>query len=371
MRISTQIVVVAVLAGLAAGAWYAWDRLPWGEAPAQGAPGKGAGPRPTLVEAAPARRSDVTVAIDAVGTARANEAVTVTSKVAGLVSAIRFREGGRAEAGDVLVELESGEIRAELEERKVDRDNVARLHERARRLYEKRNTPRARVDDLHGALLSADARVKAEEARIRDYTVRAPFGGRLGLRRVSVGALVEPGTEITTLDDTSRIKADFRVPETALAHIAAGQEVVAVGAVHAGRAFAGKVATIDTRVDPATRSVEVRTVFDNPDELIRPGMFLTARFVAVVRKDSVLIPEQAVVAGGNRQYVFVVVDGAAARRDVATGEHVDGDIEVLEGLSPGDVVVTAGVQKIRDGAPVKVAAPPPDGAGSGGSGPRR
>ncbi len=365
MRASTQIIVVAVLAGLAAGAWYARDRLPWSEAPAQGAQGKGGGQRPTLVETTPARRGDVTVTIGAVGTAHADEAVIVTSKVTGLVSAVRFREGGRVKAGEVLVELDSREMQAVLEEQKADRDNAARLYERARKLYEGRNVPRARVDDLYGELQSAEARVKAEEARIEAYYVRAPFSGRLGLRRVSVGALVDPGTEITTLDETSRIKADFRVPETALAHIAAGQGVTAVSAAYAGRTFTGTVATVDTRVDPVTRSVEVRTVFENPDERIRPGMFLTAEFVAVIRKDSVLIPEQAVVAGGDRQYVFIVDDGKAARRDVTTGEHVDGDIEILAGLSPGDVVVTAGVQKIRDGAPVEVAPPPPDGARPG------
>lgn len=145
MRVSTQIVAVAVLAGLAAGAWYAWDRLPWSEAPARDARGTSAqdkgesGRRPTLVEAMPARQGDVTVAIEAVGTARANEAVTVASKVTGLVSAIRFREGGRVERGDVLVELDSREMRAVLEERKAERDNAARLYERARRLYENRN----------------------------------------------------------------------------------------------------------------------------------------------------------------------------------------------------------------------------------------
>ena len=372
MRVSTQIVAVAVLAGLAAGAWYARDRLPWSEAPARDAQGMsaqdkgGSGRRPTLVEAMPARQGDVTVAIEAVGTARANEAVTVASKVTGLVSAIRFREGGRVERGDVLVELDSREMRAVLEERKAERDNAARLYERARRLYENRNAPRARVDDLHDALLSAEARFRAEEARIGDYDIRAPFGGRLGLRRVSVGALIDPDTEITTLDDVSRIKADFRVPETALAHIAVGQGVTVASAVFAGRVFVGKVAAVDTRVDPVTRSVEVRVVFDNPDELVRPGMFLTAEFVTVVRKGSVLIPEQAVVVGRNRRHVFIVEHGKAARRDVTTGEHVDGDIEVLAGLSPGDVVVTAGMQKIRDDAPVTVTPPPGEAGGDAG-----
>lgn len=358
MRVSTQIVTVAVLAVLAAGSWYARDRLPWSEAPAQGAQGKRPGQRPTLVEVAPARRGDVTVTVEAVGTARANEAVIITSKVTGLVSQIRFREGGRVKTGDVLVELDSQEMQAALEEKKADRDNAARLYERARKLYESRNVPRARVDDLYGELQSAEARVKAEEARIKEYYIRAPFSGRLGLRRVSVGALINPGVEITTLDDTSHIKADFRVPETTLSHIARGQAVTAASAAYADRDFVGKVTTVDTRVDPVTRSVEVRTIFDNPKELIRPGMFLAAEFVAVVRKDSVLIPEQSVIVSGDKQYVFVVNDGRAKRRDIVTGEHVKGDIEIVSGLLPEEIIVIGGIQKVRDGAPVKAVKPP-------------
>ena len=358
MRTSKQIVTVAVLAALAATAWIACDNLPWGESPAQGKQGKGFGQRATLVEAAAARRGNVTVTVEAVGTARANEAVTITSKVTGLVSKITFREGGLVKTGDVLVELDSQEMEAALEEKKAELDNAIRLYERARELYDRRSVPRAQMDDRFGDLQTVEARVRAEEARIKEYYIRAPFSGRLGLRRVSVGALIDPGTEITTLDDTRKIKADFRVPETAIPHIAEGQGVAARSAAYADRAFNGKVTTIDTRVDPVTRSVQVRTIFDNPDELIRPGMFLTAEFVAVIREDSVLIPEQAVVVSGDKQYVFVVENDKASRRDVVTGEHVDGEIEILSGLAAEELVVVGGVQKIREGAAIKLAKPP-------------
>jgi membrane fusion protein (multidrug efflux system) len=358
MRVSKQLITVAVLASLAAGTWYARDQLPWSDASDQAANGKGRGQRATLVEVAAARRDNVTVIVEAVGTARANEAVTITSKVTGHVSQIHFKEGGRVKTGDILVELDSREMQAALEEKKADRDTAARLYERARKLYESRNVPRARVDDLYGELQSAEARVKAEEARIKEYYIHAPFSGRLGLRRVSVGALINPGAEITTLDDTARIKADFRVPEISLIHIARGQTVTAMSAAYADKDFVGKVTTIDTRVDPVTRSVEVRTIFDNPKELIRPGMFLTAEFVTVVRENSVLIPEQSIVVSGDTQYVFVIVDGRASRRDIVTGQHVEGDIEVVSGLSPEEIVVIGGVQKIRDGAAVKIAKPP-------------
>jgi RND family efflux transporter, MFP subunit len=214
------------------------------------------------------------------------------------------------------------------------------------------------MDDLFGDLQTAEARVRAEEARIKEYYIRAPFSGRLGLRRVSIGALIDPGAEITTLDDTVKIKADFRVPETALPHIAEGQDVVVRSSAHGNHEFKGNVTTIDTRVDPVTRSIRVRTIFNNPEEMIRPGMFLMAKFVAIIRENSVLIPEQAIVVSGEKQYVFVVDNNKTSRRDVVTGEHIDGEIEILSGLTAEELVVVGGVQKIREGTTVKIANPP-------------
>jgi membrane fusion protein (multidrug efflux system) len=358
MRVSKQIVTVAILAAFTATIWIARDNLPWSEASGQGRQGKDFGQRATLVEAAAARRGNVSVIVEALGTAHANEAVTITSKVTGLVSKISFSEGSWVKTGDILVELDSQEIQASFEEKKAELDNATRLYERARELYERRSVPRAQMDDRFGDLQTAEARVRAEEARIKEYYIRAPFSGRLGLRRVSIGALIDPGAEITTLDDTVKIKADFRVPETALPHIAEGQDVVVRSSAHGNHEFKGNVTTIDTRVDPVTRSIRVRTIFNNPEEMIRPGMFLMAKFVAIIRENSVLIPEQAIVVSGEKQYVFVVDNNKTSRRDVVTGEHIDGEIEILSGLTAEELVVVGGVQKIREGTTVKIANPP-------------
>lgn len=361
MRLRNQILSIAALAAVAATAWYGRDHLTGGAPSTGDRPG---GPPAVLVEVGEARRGDVSVRFDVVGSAHANEAVTITSKVTGIVSRVVFAEGDRVKAGDPLVELDSREIQAELEGARAERDNAKRLFDRAVQLYESRSIARARVDDLQGDLTAAEARVRAAEARILDFTIRAPFAGRLGLRRLSVGALVSPGSEITTLDDTSRIKVDFRVPELALAHLSARQSVVARSAVYPDRAFEGRIATVDTRVDPVSRSIQVRTVFENPDDALRPGMFLTAELLATVRRDSVLVPEQAIVVSGDTQYVFVVSDGQTGRRDITTGEHVGGEIEVLTGLAGGEQVVVGGVQKVREGT--RVTTKPATGARPGG-----
>ncbi len=147
------------------------------------------------------------------------------------------------------------------------------------------------------------------------------------------------------------------MPETALAHVRQGQGVRAASAAYPGREFRGKVATIGTRVDPVTRSIEIRARFDNRDGDLRPGMFLAARLVATVRAWAVLIPEEALIASGDKRFVFAVIEGKAAHTEVTIGEQVKGDVEILTGLAAGVSVVVGGVQKVRPGQAVKVLPP--------------
>lgn len=373
MRVVTQLVIVAILVAGAGGAWWATQRS---SADADTNPARRGPPggRAVLVEMAKVEVAPISVTVNAVGTASANEAIMLTPKVTGVIKRIAFEEGERVEAGQVLVELDAGELVAGLEEERAKHSNTARLYERALKLLETNNVARARVDELYGDVLAAEARVRADEARLRDYVIRAPFGGTLGLRRVSLGALVRPGNEITTLDDTSTIKVDFRVPETALSAISTGITLEARSAAFPGRVFRGRVRTIGTRVDPVTRALELRAEIPNGDNALRPGMFLTATIIVATRDAAIQIPEQAIVSSGTRHFVFAVVDGRAVRTTVELGEQRAGKVEILSGLGPDSVVVTAGVQKARDQAPVREAgAAPPGGArkGAPGEGGRR
>jgi membrane fusion protein (multidrug efflux system) len=200
--------------------------------------------------------------------------------------------------------------------------------------------------------------------------IRAPFGGKVGLRRVSVGSLINPGTTITTLDDTSIIKVDFAVPENFLATLDEGQAVTAQTSAFQGRPFSGKVISVDSRVDPATRSVTVRAAIPNPDNLLKPGMFLDVR-LARDERDALLIPEEALVPEQSRQFVFVVSGGKAAKREVRIGRREPGRVEVVAGLTADERVVIEGTQKIRDGSPVRdtpaAAEAQPAAAGAGAS----
>ena len=290
--------------------------------------------------------------LNALGTARANEAVEVTSKASNIVTTVRFRDGERVQKGQVLVELDGAQARADLAAAEAARSDSASQVKRSRELLETKVVSDAQFEQLEATLKANQARVDAARSRVDDTVIRAPFTGRVGLRRVSVGSLVNPGTTITTLDDSSVIKVDFAVPENFLASLREGLKVLATAAAFPDREFAGTVAGVDSRVDPVSRSVTVRAVVPNPDSALKPGMFLNVR-LARDERDALMIPEAALMPEQSRQFLYVVEDGRALRREVRIGRRQPGQVEVIAGLKPGERVVVEGTQKVREGAAVR------------------
>jgi membrane fusion protein (multidrug efflux system) len=237
---------------------------------------------------------------------------------------------------------------------------------RAQELFRSELTSASDLETLEARRDASRAALDAAEARLAATSVRAPVAGRLGLRRVSAGALVGPSIVITTLDDTDPIKLDFDVPETALGRLAADLPIEARSAAWPDTTFDGSVTTIDTRVDPVSRTVTVRARVENPRGLLRPGMFLTVR---LLRRDvtALVVPEQAIVPERSEQFVFVVGgEEIVEKRRVSTGRRRPGQVEVLEGLTEGELVIAEGTQKARDGEKVEIvgrldmsALPPP------------
>jgi membrane fusion protein (multidrug efflux system) len=352
MKVVAQIAVVAVLATAGTAGWYyrdAWLPGQQAKASATTTPAQRAVP----VEAKQVRVGPIDDTVEAVGTALANESVNITSKTSGIVKAIRFEEGQLVKAGTVILELDDREPSADLEAARATRDQARLALNRARSLLSTGNAPQARVDDLDGAYRTAEARAKVIEARVQDLKIVAPFSGRVGIRRVSLGTLISVGTLITTLDDTDKIKLRFFVPEAAISSLRPGATVNASGNSAPGRAFAGKIASIDTRVDATTRAIEVRAEFPNPDGALKPGMFLTVKLALNRRDNAMIVPEEAVVPEGIRQYVYTVADGKAVKTEVKLGSRLPGEVEIREGLQPSSVIITGGIQKIRDGSPVR------------------
>ena len=307
---------------------------------------------PISVAVAPARSERLSQKLEALGNARANESVDVSSKTSNIVTAVTFRDGERVKVGQVLVRLDDSQARADVAAAEAAVAESERLYNRSRELMSTEALSRAQFDQLEATLKANRARLAAATARLADTVIRAPFNGRVGLRRVSVGTLISPGDVITTLDDTSVIKLDFSVPENFLATLREGLAVRATAPAFPGRAFVGKVASIDSRVDISTRSVTVRALLSNEDGALRPGMFLNVT-LANDEREALVIPEEALTPEAERQYVFVVRDGKVERREVRIGGRSPGNVEVLAGLSPGERVIIEGTQKVRDGAPVR------------------
>jgi membrane fusion protein, multidrug efflux system len=292
------------------------------------------------------------VEIEAVGTARANESVDVTSKASNTVVAIRFREGDLVRRGEVLVELDAAEARAALAEAQAALADSQSQFNRSRDLFSSQALSESQLEQIEATLKGDQARVAAAQARLDDTVIRAGFDGRTGFRRVSVGSLVSPGTVITTLDDTSVIKLDFTVPETYLYVLRKGLPVTARTAGLPGREFQGVVANLDSRVDPITRSIAVRAEIPNNEGPLRPGMFMTVSLQGDV-EPALLVPEAAIVPEQGRTFVFVVRDGVVERRDVRLGKRRPGEVEIVEGLAEHQRVVVEGTQNVREGSRVR------------------
>lgn len=291
----------------------------------------------------------------ALGTARANESIEVTARTTSVVTRINFREGQRVRTGDVLVELDNKQENADLNLAEAQLKQAENQYQRSKTLAVSQAVSAADLDQLEANVLVARAQVQGARARLDRLSIRAPFAGTVGLRKISLGDLVGPDTVITTLDDTSVIKLEFGIPENFVSDLKAGMTIVADSTVYAGRRFEGTVTSIDSRVDAVTRAVTVLATVPNGDGLLKPGMFLTVGLEK--KRDQVLmIPEEALVPREGRQYVFVVQDGKAMEREVTLGARAPGLAEVRSGLESGAQVITEGTQRVRTGSPVQ--APP-------------
>lgn len=311
-----------------------------------------------LVEAAPIAKADFADTLDAVGTALANEQVILSAPVTERVTSINFADGGYVAKGQVIATMAIAQEQAELAAAQAQALQAGQQLQRVQALKARGFATAALLDQQLALANAAKASADQSRAAINDRVIRAPFGGWLSLRTVSPGAIVTAGTAIATVSDISRIKLDFTVPETRLSTIREGQTIRAVSAAWPDRPFNGTIATIDPVIDPATRAVRVRAILPNPDHALKPGMLLTVSIVSRQRQ-SLALPELAVVGDGEDRFVFVVEDRKAKRVKVDTGLRQNGLVEILGGVKAGQQVVTDGVVKLSDGVPVRLAGDKP------------
>lgn len=341
--------VVLVAAVMAAAGWFFFGR------------GDASTPKPGMQQAAVRPVVGVVVEkqifgdrLEAIGTLYANESVSVTAKTQGIIRSVDFEDGQTFKKGDQIASIDAGEQDAALNVELANLEQQQKDLARARGLSKEGHVSQSRVDEMVAMVKKAEANVAAARVRSGDRRITAPFSGIVGTRRISVGALVSPGTVVTTLDDISEVKLDFAIPETFMATLHPGLDIEASASAYPGEIFKGKVISVDSRVDPVTRSVNVRAMIPNEDLRLRPGMLMVAELIKD-RRESLMIPEAALLPENNLQYVYTVsTDSVANRLQVTIGRRRAGAVEVLEGLREGDVVIKEGLQDLRSGSKVNV-----------------
>jgi membrane fusion protein (multidrug efflux system) len=371
-------IVAVVVAAVAAGAGY-WlgqrPSAPMAGASGQTAPGAGAAKAPGAagggaggpgagvpVEVVKVATASLPQSITTVGSLRSDESVTIRPEVAGRISAINFQEGQRVAKGAVLLRLDPSINEAEVLQARANLKLARSKYERAVDLSKSNFISGQARDEAENNLRVAEAAVALVEARLAKTEIRAPFTGVIGLRSVSIGDYVKEGADIVNLESIDLLKVDFRVPEVYMRQVKAGQPLQVALDAYPGKTFEGRVFAVNPLLDAAGRAVVIRAQVKNADASLRPGMFARVRLITSESTDSLVVPEQALVPQGSEQFVFKVVDGRAVRAKVEVGQRRDGKVEMVSGVTAGEVVVVSGQQRLRDGVPVAVKGP---GAGGG------
>ncbi|NIO43755.1 MAG: efflux RND transporter periplasmic adaptor subunit [Burkholderiales bacterium] len=297
--------------------------------------------------------------VTAVGSLLSNEAVMIRPEIDGRIAGLHFSEGQRVSEGQRLVTIDGSEYQAQLAAVKAELRTEKQRHTRAEELYQQKFITKEALDVQAGAVERLQARVREAQVRVDKTTIRAPFAGVVGLREVSPGAYVKAGDNIVSLGNSYTIKVDFRIPEVHLSKIKPDQPIAVRVDAFPEQEFRGQVYAIQPAIDKETRTVLMRARIPNDDLKLRPGMFARVALTIETRPNAISVPEQALWPQGKDNFVFKVVDQKAILTKVELGNRRPGEVEIIDGLAPGDMVVTEGQIKLRNGAPVTVMGAPP------------
>jgi len=292
--------------------------------------------------------------LEALGTAKANESVVITPTVEDRVVGVYFEDGDSVKRGRKLIQLDDSEAQYLLAEARAAHQEQQKQFARVKRLAKTKAASLSQLDEEKGLLEVTRARVASLEARLQDYTIRAPFSGVLGTRQISAGAVVDSDSVITTLDDITTIKLDFTVPEIHLGALKIGMQISAYSLAYPDRKFDGEVTAISSRVDPETRALMIRARIPNSDHLLKPGMLLRVDIVTN-RTRSLVIPEEAVIQEKDKKFALLVSsENTVVKKEIATGRRIPGKVEVINGLMEMDQVIIQGISRVRPGSTVNV-----------------
>ena len=318
-------------------------------------------PPPRMVAqviAVPAKTQTVSETLSLVGSVAANEMVEVKSEIDGTVQEINFKEGERVEKGRLLVKLDDSKLVASVAEAEANFKLAKSDLDRSKQLFERTLISPQEYDQVASRFQVQQATLDLKKSLLKDTRIAAPFGGAVGTRTLSPGQVISKNTAITWLVDIDPVKVEINVPERFLSQLSVGQTIELTVSAFPNRKFKGELFFISPQVDPGTRTAMVKAKIPNHEFELKPGMFANLDLTLKIRENSVVIPESALsqLQEGGKATVFIVDDKQTAQmRQVKLGRHMPGQVEILEGLKAGEVVIVEGLQKIGPGAPVRLA----------------
>lgn len=313
--------------------------------------GPGGGMPPTPVEVVAARVDTVVDAIVSTGEVEALQNIELRPEVEGRLVDILVREGAEVDKGTPLFKVDDAELRAQVDRLEAERDLAEQALKRTRELLQRNASSEADLEQAEANARSARAQLELQQVRLERTTVRAPFAGVVGERFVSLGDYVTTSTRLTTLQTVNPQRASFQVPERYADRLHVGQRVTFRVAAVEGREFVGMVDFVDPIVQLPGRMITVKARVPNPRRDLKPGMFIEARLATATRPNAVVVPEDAILPLQGAEYVWIIKDGQATRRQVELGVRTPGFVEVKAGVEVGEQVVVGGLERLQEGAP--------------------
>jgi membrane fusion protein (multidrug efflux system) len=320
-------------------------------------------PPPEAVTTVHANRANWPSTVSVIGTLQAVQGVTVSADLPGIVSRIGFESGKSVRKGDVLVELDTKQEQAQLAAQEAQRELAGLNFGRMKGLVEQGAVTRAEYDEATAAQREADARIAEIRATIERKTIRAPFSGVLGIRKVNLGQYLSAGDPVVSLQSWDPIYVNFGVPQQEAAQVRAAGKVKVTTDALPGKTFAGTVTAIDSIVDESTRNVQLQATLPNPGGKLRPGLFVEVEAMEGAARSVISLPASAISYAPYGDSVYVVSDlkdpkgqsYRGVRQQFVKVEGGRGDqVAVISGINPGDEIVTSGVFKLRNGSAVQV-----------------
>jgi len=343
-------IIIALVAGLAAAACSGGDAADGG---GQAGGPQGGAPMGVPVDVVAARVDTVVDAISATGQIEAVQSIELRPEISGRLVAILAREGGEVRAGTPLFKIDDAELKSQVARLEAERDLAKQALARTRELMSRNASSEADLEQAQASYRSAEAQLELQQTRLDRTVVRAPFGGVVGQRLVSVGDYVTSSDPLTTLQTVDPQRASFQVPERFAQRLALNQRITFRVASVPDREFEGTVDFVDPRVQLPGRTITVKARVSNADRVLKPGMFIEARLATDMRPEAVVVPEDAILALQGADYVWTVTEaGTAQRVAVVLGVRTPGWVEIRSGVEAGTLVVVGGIERLGPDMPI-------------------